>query len=267
MNIEIIIFIVVLFVLLAKVYAKGAIPTMLKAVKSGGGDTETKPKEEKKKETRIQRFRESAGIPLSYILLFGILFHVSWVKPYLTYNWMLTAMLIIVMISIDMTTGVIAKSWKESVQRKKARFHLNAGLILLLVYIVVSVNGWSWSESFGQREPVGVGGNAGVATNNWQLCWDKVPGYKGETATRGKCLKAKIETRNDDLIIISYVSSSGKGVQKGTSSDGSSYSGEWKDPTGWGRWHLKFISSETAFGWSDDKGSGYKQPNVLERRI
>ncbi|MCR4284300.1 MAG: hypothetical protein NUV64_03245 [Parcubacteria group bacterium] len=151
MNIELIIFLVVLLILLTKIYARGAIPTVLKAV---SGKKETSTKAEERKKTAIERFRESAGIPLSYILLFGILFHVSWVRPYLTHNWILTAMAIVTMMAIDMLTGVTAKSWEESIQRKKARFHLNAGLTLLLIYIVALVGEWSWNTKTDQTPTI-----------------------------------------------------------------------------------------------------------------
>lgn len=145
---------------------------------------------------------------------------------------------------------------------------LSPSEILELTKLKKQADGIRNVYGFGQRELDGTKTSDDIAPvrNNWQLCWEKVPGYNGETDARSKCLRAKIEKKDDDLIVISYASSYGRGIQKGTSSDGVSYSGEWKDSTGWGRWHLKFVSSDTAFGWSDDKGSGYKQPNVLERR-
>ncbi len=104
-----------------------------------------------------------------------------------------------------------------------------------------------------------------VAQQKWQLCWEKKPEYEGKTAQRDKCLPARIETHSDSHIVISYSFTGGKGVQEGTSFDGKKYDGEWKDPTGWGKFHLRFVSSDTAFGWSDDEGKGDKQPNVLEK--
>jgi len=104
-----------------------------------------------------------------------------------------------------------------------------------------------------------------VAQQQWQLCWEKKPGYEGKTGTRYKCLPAKIESRNESHIIISYSYSGGRGIQEGTSTDGISYDGAWSDSTGRGNWHLRFTSPNTAFGWSDDEGRGEKQPNVLEK--
>ena len=243
------IFIIIFTVLL------GVVLTLYFFTKGKGASAKSSSKK------NIDKFRESVGIPLSYILLFGILYHILWVRPYLTYNWTLTSIAILAMIAIDLFTGVTPENWEKSPQRKKARFHLNAGLLLLLIYIVVSANGWDWDwkQKNASTPPR-------THPNSWQLCWEKVPDYKGVTSARSKCLNAKIETRSTESILISYFYSSGKGVQRGFADDGVSYAGEWRDAGGWGRWHLKFVSPDTAFGWSDDKGSGYKQPNVLERQ-
>jgi len=90
----------------------------------------------------FEKFQRIAGIPLSYLLLFVILYRIPWTSWILSYKWELTIMLIVVMMSIDIFTGVTEEDWEKSPKRKKARFHLNTGLILLLVYIVVSANGW-----------------------------------------------------------------------------------------------------------------------------
>ncbi|NOY35356.1 MAG: hypothetical protein GXP44_00255 [bacterium] len=108
----------------------------------------------------------------------------------------------------------------------------------------------------------------GVATTKpqWQICWEKKPEYRGESGIRTRCLPAKILRRSEGYIIISYSFPGGRGVQEGTSIDGINYDGKWKDSTGWGKFHLRFVSPDTAFGWSDDKGRGYKQPNVLAKK-
>jgi hypothetical protein len=129
----------------------------------------------------------------------------------------------------------------------------------IAVIVILSVLGW-----FGYRYFTGLPSHQqapAVAQQQWQLCWEKKPEYEGKTPQRDKCLSAKIESRNESHIIISY--SGGRGIQEGTSTDGKNYDGEWRDSTGWGKWHLKFVSSDTAFGWSDDEGKGEKQPNVL----
>lgn len=107
---------------------------------------------------------------------------------------------------------------------------------------------------------------AAVAQEKWQLSWEKKPEYAGKTGVRHTSLPAAIENRDKEKIIISYVFSSNVGIMKGFSRDsGKSFDGIWKDATGWGCWHLRFTSDNTAFGWSDDGGKGYKQPNVLEK--
>lgn len=105
-------------------------------------------------------------------------------------------------------------------------------------------------------------------SQQWELCWEKKPDYEGKTATRYKCLPARVETRTESHIIISYSYSGGRGVQEGTSTDGHSYDGTWRDTGGWGKWHLRFVSPDTAFGWSDDAGGGKgeKAPTVLRKK-
>lgn len=101
----------------------------------------------------------------------------------------------------------------------------------------------------------------------WQLSWEKKPAYAGKTGIRHTSLPAAIENRDKSRIVISYICPDGSmGIMKGFSRNaGKSFDGIWKDSTGWGQWHLRFTSDNTAFGWSDDEGKGYKQPNVLER--
>lgn len=106
-----------------------------------------------------------------------------------------------------------------------------------------------------------------VAQEKWQLSWEKKPAYAGKTGVRHTSLPAAIENRDKEKIVISYTfSNNNVGIMKGFSRDsGKSFDGIWKDATGWGCWHLRFVSDNTAFGWSDDEGKGYKQPNVLEK--
>jgi hypothetical protein len=133
------------------------------------------------------------------------------------------------------------------------------GIIVILLLSFVGF-WWGYISCKPQRAAVA------VAQENWQLCWEKKPEYAGETSIRYQSLPAKIESRTAAHIVISYSYSGGQGVMEGTSIDGIGYDGQWKDSTGWGKWHLRFISPDTAFGWSDDKGKGYKQPSVLERK-
>ncbi len=139
----------------------------------------------------------------------------------------------------------------------------------LLIFFFLLIIGLGWFLTREKTERVGTQYRQPITqkaeTENWQLCWLKKPEYEGKTSERDRCLPAKIESRSDSHVIISYSYPGGKGVQQGTSTDGKNYDGEWKDSTGWGKWHLKFVSSDTAFGWSDDEGKGEKQPNVLER--
>lgn len=104
---------------------------------------------------------------------------------------------------------------------------------------------------------------APARADQWQLNWEKKPEHTGKTGIRSLSLPAKIEKKTNNHIIVSYSFSGGSGVMEGTSTDGVSYSGKWKDSTGWGKWHLRFVSPDTAFGWSDDEGKGEKVPNVL----
>lgn len=105
-----------------------------------------------------------------------------------------------------------------------------------------------------------------VAQEKWQLSWEKKPAYAGKTGVRHTSLPVAIESRDKEKIVISYTFSNNVGIMKGFSRDaGKSFDGIWKDATGWGCWHLRFTSDRTAFGWSDDEGKGYKQPNVLEK--
>lgn len=107
---------------------------------------------------------------------------------------------------------------------------------------------------------------ASLSLQRWKLCWEKKPEYRGESDIRTRCLPAKVLRRSEGYIAISYSFPGGRGVQEGTSTDGISYDGKWEDSTGWGKFHLRFVSSDTAFGWSDDEGRGYKQPNVLSKK-
>lgn len=149
---------------------------------------------------------------------------------------------------------------KTDTSKKKKTFPF--GTIITL--IILAAIGW-----FGYRYFTGLPTRQqapAVAQQEWQLCWMKKPEYEGKTDIRQKCLPARIETRSDSYIVISYSFSGGKGVREGTSTDGNNYSGQWKDKTGWGNFHMKFVSPDTAFGWSDDEGAGDKQPSVFERK-
>lgn len=103
-------------------------------------------------------------------------------------------------------------------------------------------------------------------SQQWELCWEKKPEHKGKTATKNHCMSARIEKRTNSYLVLSYNGNFGIGTQEGTSIDGVSYDGEWKDSTGWGKFHLKFVSPNTAFGWSDDEGKGEKIPNVFTKK-
>lgn len=145
-----------------------------------------------------------------------------------------------------------------------------APLLIWVVFTVVAVaiiglKLWEPWVSKDKSSPAEAPAVAQQRQQQWQLCWEKKPEYEGKTGTRYKCLPAKIESRNESHIIISYSYSGGRGIQEGTSTDGINYDGAWNDSTGRGNWHLRFTSSDTAFGWSDDEGKGEKQPNVLEK--
>lgn len=158
---------------------------------------------------------------------------------------------------------------KTDTSKKKKSFPFGT----IITWVIIAAIAWFGYRYFSERtERAGVQERQtpeiAQSQQDWRLCWMKKTEYEGKTAERGRCLPAKIESRSDSHIIISYSYPGGKGVQQGTSTDGKNYSGQWKDSTGWGKWHLKFVkfvSSDTAFGWSDDEDKGEKQPNVLER--
>jgi len=115
-------------------------------------------------------------------------------------------------------------------------------------------------------QPLRISTTQPAPLQQWQLCWEKKPEHEGKTGIRRECLSARVESRTDAHVVISYTYPGGRGVMEGTSTDGIGYDGEWKDSTGWGKWHLRFVSSDAAFGWSDDEGEGEKIPNVLEKK-
>lgn len=157
-------------------------------------------------------------------------------------------------------TSPVEKETKPE-PKKGGKGFVFAGLIL--VCVSAAFLGYSLLANF--LFPTAKPAPAPVISQNWQLCWEKKPEHGGKTGMRNHCIPAKIETRTSSYLVISYNGNSGKGVQEGTSIDGVSYSGGWKDPTGWGKFHLRFTSSDTAFGWLDDEDKGEKIPNVLEK--
>jgi len=132
-------FVIAFISILIKGYLSKAIPIAIKVV--GMGEKKEDTTTQKKKKAGFQRFREKAGIALSYIVIFIALMHIPPINKVLTYKWLLTVIGIIVMISIDMLTGTTEESWEKSGKRKKARFHLQATLIVLLIYIGYSAFG------------------------------------------------------------------------------------------------------------------------------
>jgi len=218
-------------------YLRKAVPVVIKAVGLTAEDKETE--EEKVKKTGIQRFRENAGVPLSYILLFGILYHISWVRPYLTHNWALTIIAIVAMIALDLFTGVTPESWEKSPQRKKARFHLNTGLILLLIYIVVSANGWDWGvakiKGITLTSPV----TPSEVGERWNLLWGqhKIP--------------MRVE-RNGISMKLKYSFNGGPAEIDVKMTADNTYKGQWCQSDGCGNFYITFISPYEARGWWND---------------
>lgn len=94
----------------------------------------------------------------------------------------------------------------------------------------------------------------------WQMCFKKSSG-------KTWCIDAVVTKRTPASITISYPYgiTGYTGVMRGTSIDGTNYDGEWKDSGGWGKWSLRFASSDRAEGWSDDEGKGDKTSTVLKR--
>ncbi len=139
-------------------------------------------------------------------------------------------------------------------------------LVWVIILAVIGFAGYWIYIYFTKSKPGRQAATVERQSQEWQLCWLKKPEYQGKTDIRQKCLPARIETRSDSHIVISYSFSGGKGIREGTSTDGLSYGGEWRDSTGSGKFHMRFISPDTAFGWSDDEGAGDKQPSVFERK-
>ena len=169
---------------------------------------------------------------------------------------LVVAVTAIVLIIIAIATGKIKTPGAPSGKTMKT-------IIILLILAAIGWFGYRYFSEYDYRRDQRP---TTIAQQKWQLCWMKKPEYEGKTDIRQKCLPAKIEKRSDSHIVISYSFSGGKGIREGTSTDGKNYSGQWKDKTGWGNFSMMFVSPDTAFGWSDDKGTGDKQPSVFERK-
>jgi len=171
-----------------------------------------------------------------------------------------TIVLIIIAIAKGKIKNPLASNGTTTSKKKTFPF----GTVITLM-ILVGI-GWFGYQYFSEYEYRRDQRPTTIAQQKWQLCWMKKPEYEGKTDIRQKCLPARIESRSDSHIVISYSFSGEKGVREGTSTDGLSYDGEWRDSTGSGKFHMRFISPDTAFGWSDDEGTGDKQPSVFERK-
>ena len=138
-------------------------------------------------------------------------------------------------------------------------------LLIGLVAAILSAGWIFWPKKETTKTSQSQSAQQATVSQPWQLCWEKKPEHTGKTNTRQHCVPTIIETRTASYIVVSYICSEGLGVMEGTSINGIDYDGLWKDSTGWGKWHLKFVSADTAFGWSDDEGKKEKAPNVLTR--
>ena len=127
------------------------------------------------------------------------------------------------------------------------------GLWWLLIAVVFLL-GWI----FWPKKETPTAKTAAIATparaEQWQLCWEKIPGHTGTTNTRQLCLPARI-LRGNASLVLTYPYRDGSGTMEASSSDGGAvYAGLWKDPGGWGNFHLRFTSPTSAVGWVDEKG-------------
>ncbi len=134
------------------------------------------------------------------------------------------------------TTPTRAKNPKIVAESQKV-FGLVKGLfvILFLVFLVAWVITWVDEKNDSQGP-------------SWQLCWEKTNGVS-------RRLEAIVINRDDKNLTVLYLGGkNGAGFLEGLSSDGRIYDGAWRDPGGWGRFQLRFVSLTLAIGWVDEKG-------------
>jgi len=138
--------------------------------------------------------------------------------------------------------------------------------MIALGAIMVAISFWWPERSSPAPKRVTTRGEIPLPLQKWQFCWEKKPGFRGDSSLRRFCLPAEIRTKNRNHIIIDYGHAQTNGVIEVTAG-GKVYSGTWKDAGGCGKIHsLYFTSPRTATGWLDEEGQRSKKYSfVLER--
>ena len=140
---------------------------------------------------------------------------------------------------------MITTNDKFSKQLLTAILLVAAALILLGLWVMKP----SKPKPEGQSQPT----PQATVSQPWQLCWEKIPGAKGTTNIRSQCFPVKV-SKNRNSIVLVYQHNDRQGTMEASSSDGAVYDGLWKDPGGWGNFHIRFTSPTSAVGWVDEKG-------------
>lgn len=110
------------------------------------------------------------------------------------------------------------------------------------------------AEQIKQAAAISQTKQATIVSQQWQVCWQKVPGAKGFSNTQFKCMPTTVKRDNSSLLLVYRYDNNRQGTMEATSSDGASYDGTWRDAGGWGKFHFWFTSPTTALGWIDEKG-------------
>lgn len=129
---------------------------------------------------------------------------------------------------------------------------------LLILFLILAAVRWGQkktkeAEAAAKQRSAVQAATPSARAEQWQLCWEKIPGHTGTTNTRQLCLSTRI-LRGNASLVLTYPYRDGSGTMEASSSDGLVYEGLWKDPGGWGNFHLRFTSPTSAVGWVDEKG-------------
>ena len=138
---------------------------------------------------------------------------------------------------------IVAESQKVYQFTKKAGTIIVI-ILIVLIFFMIKMTKIEKSEEVGQLTP---------ATQNWQLCWEKNPDATMDELDIERCMPAVIQ-KEEEFLLVFYKDKTGKLVGKTSSSSSNLYDGTWKDNGGWGNFHLRFVSPNSAVGWVDDKG-------------
>jgi uncharacterized iron-regulated membrane protein len=137
-----------------------------------------------------------------------------------------------------------------------------------LVVIVLVVVGANWGYRYYKNIQPTASKTPPVApaqTQQWQLCWEKIPEHRGKTAMRRNCNTAYVE-RRDEILVVKYVFSGGQGTIVAPKTLDGAYLGAWRDRTGSGNIFFRFVSPSSALGWQDDGKGTEKDPTSLSQK-